>query len=123
MKKTTKRNIIIAAVILCVIVAALFLISISFDLFRTTADQKNMTTDTWSHSFASKEEKLSFLTEYLIAPSEILDAEYHIISMTILPVGFPALLIGISGQRLKSSQKTLVYGQTGLRELPPAMLI
>ncbi|MDR0221385.1 MAG: hypothetical protein LBI54_08295, partial [Lachnospiraceae bacterium] len=79
MKKTTKRNIIIAAVILCVIVAAIFLISISFNLFRTVADQKNLTTDTWSNSFASKEEKRSFLAEYLVAPSEILDAEYHIV--------------------------------------------
>ena len=41
-------------------------------------EKENKTTDTWSYNFTDKEEKLSFLTEYIVAPSEILDAEYHI---------------------------------------------
>ena len=41
--------------------------------------EQNKTTDTWSHSFSNKNEKLSFLTEYLVANSEILNAEYHIV--------------------------------------------
>ena len=39
---------------------------------------QSKTTDTWSFEFDNKEEKLQFLLEYLIAPSEIYDAEYLI---------------------------------------------
>ena len=35
-------------------------------------------TDTWSSRFGSRDDKLSFLSCYLVSFSEILDAEYHI---------------------------------------------
>lgn len=42
------------------------------------AGRIDLTTDTRSDSFHIKEEKLAFLKEYLIMPSEVIDAEYHI---------------------------------------------
>jgi hypothetical protein len=39
----------------------------------------NRTTDTWSSSFDSFEEKIKFLSEYIVIPSEVKDAEYHIV--------------------------------------------
>jgi len=44
--------------------------------FREEIDR---TTDTWSSSFDSIEERLVFLGEYLFMFSEVLDAEYHIV--------------------------------------------
>jgi len=42
------------------------------------SDKNNLSTDTWSSSFNNRDDKLSFLSRYLVSFSEILDAEYHI---------------------------------------------
>jgi len=46
---------------------------------RLPGEEHDRTTDIWSSSFENQEEKLTFLGEYLIMPSEIIDAEYHIV--------------------------------------------
>jgi len=42
------------------------------------ADPGDLTTDTRSGSFTDAKEKRDFLLKYLIAPADIIDAEYHI---------------------------------------------
>lgn len=42
-------------------------------------EQHSYSTDSWSTSFPDREEKLGFLEEYLVLPSEVRDAEYHIV--------------------------------------------
>jgi hypothetical protein len=39
----------------------------------------DLTTDTRSNVFVEQEEKMAFLEQYLIMPSEVIDAEYHVI--------------------------------------------
>lgn len=39
----------------------------------------SLTTDSRSTSFEDKEEKLAFLQKYFDMPSEVVDAEYHIV--------------------------------------------
>ena len=41
--------------------------------------EPDRTTNTWSSSFRSREEKLAFLCGYMTMPSEVIDAEYHIV--------------------------------------------
>jgi len=70
--KSGRRKVVIisAALTLCIIAVSIPII------FK--ADSPDRTTDTWSHSFSDMDEKLAFFEEYLIAPSEVLDVEYHI---------------------------------------------
>ena len=44
-----------------------------------THSEASRTTDTWSSYFENKDEKLAFLSEYLVMHSEVLDAEYHVV--------------------------------------------
>jgi hypothetical protein len=48
---------------------------------RTTENRtgESRTTDTRSASFTEKDEKLSFMTKYLVCFSEVEDVEYHIV--------------------------------------------
>ena len=41
--------------------------------------ESSLSTDTWSSAFRSVEEKLLFLAKYMEMPSEVQDAEYHIV--------------------------------------------
>lgn len=41
-------------------------------------DSENKTTNTWSTSFDNQLDKVDFLKQYLICPSEVFDTEYHI---------------------------------------------
>ena len=61
---------------------AMLVVALSLNACQQTKDTtstNDRSTDTWSSSFDDQAEKLAFLSEYLIAPSEILDAEYHIV--------------------------------------------
>jgi hypothetical protein len=46
---------------------------------KDLGDDADRSTDTWSSAFEGKDEKLAFLSCYLVSFSEILDAEYHIV--------------------------------------------
>jgi hypothetical protein len=69
-------KIIIAITILMSLLA--IIVALSF-IFSWPQTHRNISTNTWSYEFQNKDEKLSFLAEYMMAYSEIEDAEYHII--------------------------------------------
>jgi len=47
--------------------------------FSDGTPNEDLTTDTWSTELENHDEKIQFLKEYVECPSEVLDAEYHII--------------------------------------------
>lgn len=77
--KAQKKIIIISAAAICLLAVLLFAVVSVLRSAGSAGQEANKTTDTWSSEFASRDEKLAFLAEYLIMPSEVLDAEYHIV--------------------------------------------
>jgi len=77
--KAQKKIIIITAAAVCLLSVLLFTVIFVLRFIEPDNDEPNKTTDTWSSEFTGIDEKLAFLTEYLIMPSEVLDAEYHIV--------------------------------------------
>ena len=77
---TPKKRIILAIASLVAFLAIVITV-VTFLSFNTLSRevQRDRTANTWSFDFESMDEKLSFLAEYLIAPSEVLDAEYHVV--------------------------------------------
>lgn len=77
--KAKKKIIIITAASICLLAVLLFAAVAVLRSAGSAEHEANKTTDTWSSEFASRDEKLAFLAEYLIMHSEVLDAEYHIV--------------------------------------------
>ena len=73
-----KKAILLGGILLLCLAAVII-----FILWQTKASDteksQDKTTDKWSVEFSDAEEKLNFLAEYLNMPSEIIDAEYHIV--------------------------------------------
>ena len=67
------------ALAISVVAVMCVIISIAFISHNLQNQAPNKTTDTWSTEFYSQKDKIVFLAEYLIMPSEVLDAEYHIV--------------------------------------------
>ena len=80
---SSKKKIALALTIPVALLMILAVVSmVSFwSLLRSLPEEshRDRTTDTWSFDFDNRDEKLSFLADYLLAPSEVLDAEYHIV--------------------------------------------
>ena len=75
-----KKKMIFTSCLLLVGITVVLIVasgSLSDDSFLER--QNNKTTDTWSFEFKEADEKLAFLSEYLTMPSDIIDAEYHIV--------------------------------------------
>jgi len=46
---------------------------------KSTGSTTNMTTDTWSTAITNHDEKINFMKKYIGCPTDVLDAEYHIV--------------------------------------------
>lgn len=65
-------------IVLCCLLCALLVPLSGFGL-RTGGREENRTTDTRSDSFADQAEKLAFFESYVVCPTPVLDADYHIL--------------------------------------------
>ena len=63
--------------LLCTIFMLVFLSSCSFNGANLSSEE--LTTDTWSAGIANHEDKIKFMEKYIKCPTEVLDAEYHIV--------------------------------------------